>query len=183
VGAAAAAAVTATGASETDTASRGADEALRLVPLSATALALAAIRIALGCAGAGVARARGLDGGVALAEFLFGTGALAFAALADPRNRFLSLRGEPEAVPAGVSVEPVARAALTGMYPSTLALSALTIAALAFDPKLAAVLAGAIAGLGVAALVSGGQTAWQERSTRARLYADRRSKRLFARSY
>jgi hypothetical protein len=173
--------VTAGAASETDDASRGADEAPRLVPLSTSALVLAAIRIALGALGVALARARGLSGGVALAEFLFGTGALAFAALADPRRQFFSLRGEAESIPADATFEPVARAALRGMYPSTLAVSALTAASLVFDAKLAAVLAGAVAGLGVAALISGGQALWEERTGRLRLYADRRTRRLFAR--
>lgn len=175
--------MTAGAASETDDASRGAEEAPRLVPLSTSALALAAIRIALGGVGVAVARVRGLDGGVALAEFLFGTGALAFAALADPRRQFSRLRGEAEPVPPGATLEPAARAALAGTYPSTLAVSALTAAALVFDAKLAAVLAGAVAGLGVAALISAAQALWEEWTGRVRLYADRRTRRLFARPF
>jgi hypothetical protein len=175
--------VTAGAASETDDASRGADEAPRLVPLSTSALALAAIRIALGAVGVALARVRGLESGVALAEFLFGTAALGFAALADPRRQFVGLRGEAMPVPPGATLVPASRAALAGMYPSTLAVSALTAAALVFDAKLAAVLAGAVAGLGVAALVSGTQALWEERTRRVRLYADRRTRRLFARRY
>ncbi len=67
--------------------------------------------------------------------------------LNDPRRRFFKSR------PAAAD-DPWWRAALHGTYPSTLGLAALTGIALAFSPVLAAVLAGIIAGLGIAGLTT-----------------------------
>jgi hypothetical protein len=79
----------------------------------------------------------------------FALGALggAIFVLNDPRRRF---------VRAGqvVSEEQWWRTALRGTYPSTLGLAVLTGIALAFSPILAAVLAGIIAGLGIAGVTA-----------------------------
>jgi hypothetical protein len=59
------------------------------------------------------------------------------------------------------------------MYPSTIGLTAVTAVALVVRPELAAVLAGILAGLGLAALWSAGQLALWERELGGRLFAER----------
>ncbi len=75
---------------------------------------------------------------------------------------------------------PNRRALALAMYPSTIGLSAVTLVALAVRPELAAVLAGILAGLGLAALYSAGQLALWERELGGRLYLERgRAGRIF----
>ena len=48
------------------------------------------------------------------------------------------------------------------LFPSTVGVTLLAAAALAVDPRLAAILAGALAGMGTASLAYGVQLAWWE---------------------
>ena len=174
--------MTAGAASETNETSRGAAEAPRLVGLSTAPLAVAPIRIGLGLLGLAGAGLRGLSWNVAGAEFVLGTAVFAFAALADPRRRFFRLKDEEaEPVPAAATFEPVGRVALLATYPSTVGLAALTAISLAFNTALAAVLAGGVAGLGVAGAISGALIALGERAEGVRLYVERGGRRLFVR--
>jgi hypothetical protein len=66
--------------------------------------------------------------------------------LTDPRSRLLKLPPQER------RIEPWWKTALRATYPSTLGLALLAAVALAFSPMLAAVLAGVIAGLGVAGI-------------------------------
>jgi hypothetical protein len=174
--------VTAGAASETNETSRGAAKAPRLVGLSTAPLAVAPIRIGLGLLGLVGAGVRGLSWGVAGAEFALGTAVFAFSALADPRRRFFQLKDEErEPVPTDATFEPLGRVALTATYPSTIGLAVLTCASLPFNAALAAVLAGGVAGLGVAGAITGALIAMAERADGVRLYLERGGRRLFVR--
>ena len=173
--------MTAAGASETNGSSRGAAEAPRLVGLSTAPLAVAPIRFTVGLLGIAGAALRGLSWNVASAEFIFGAAVFSFAALADPRRHFFRLKDDAEPVPAGATFEPLGRVALLATYPSTIGLAALTGVSLAFNPALAAVLAGGAAGLGIAGAFTGAQIALRERAEGVRLYVERGGRRrLFA---
>ena len=167
-------------ASEENETSRDAAEAPRLVGLSTAPLVVAPIRIGLGLLGMAGATLRGLSWSVAAAEFVLGTAVFAFAALADPRRHFFRLKDEAEPVPADATFEPLGRVALVATYPSTVGLAALTGVSLAFNAALAAVLAGGVAGLGVAGAITGAQIAMRERAGGVRLYVERGGRRLFA---
>jgi len=172
--------VTAGVASEENETSRDAAEAPRLVGLSTAPLVVAPIRIGLGLLGMAGATLRGLSWSVAAAEFVLGTAVFAFAALADPRRHFFRLKDEAEPVPADATFEPLGGVALVATYPSTVGLAALTGVSLAFNAALAAVLAGGVAGLGVAGAITGAQIAMRERAGGVRLYVERGGRRLFA---
>jgi hypothetical protein len=104
----------------------------------------------------------------------FAAGALATAVLVsnDPRARFRRAPGEPEPLPAGARVAPAWLHALHAALPSTVGVSILAAATLAFRPALAALLAGILAGLGAAALL-------RVRGVDERLYVDPRRQALF----
>jgi len=172
--------VTAGAASEKNETSRDAAEAPRLVGLSTAPLVVAPIRIGLGLLGMVGATLRGLSWSVAAAEFVLGTSVFAFAALADPRRHFFRLKDEAEPVPADATFEPLGRVALLATYPSTVGLAALTGVSLAFNAALAVVLAGGVAGLGVAGAITGAQIAMRERVGGVRLCVERGGRRLFA---
>ena len=172
--------MTAGAASERNETSRDAAEAPRLVGLSTAPLVVAPIRIGLGLLGMAGAALRGLSWSVAAAEFVLGTSVFAFAALADPRRHFFRLKDEAEPVPADATFEPLGRVALLATYPSTVGLAALTGVSLAFNAALAVVLAGGVAGLGVAGAITGAQIAMRERVGGVRLCVERGGRRLFA---
>jgi hypothetical protein len=109
--------------------------------------ALAAIRFGLAGAGLGAAIAAGASRNAGVLGFALGAVGGAVFVLNDPRRRFLKATPPP-------GDEPWWRTALRWTYPSTLGLAALTGIALAFSPVLAAVLAGIIAGLGIAGLTA-----------------------------
>jgi hypothetical protein len=123
---------------------------------------------------------RGLSWSVAGAAFLLGTGGFAFSALADPRRQFFRIRGEAEPVPANASFEPRLRVALSALYPSSIGLAVLSAVALAFNPALAAVMAGGLAGLGVAGAITGAGIVLRERSGGVRHYIERGGRRIYS---
>ncbi|SRR6266566_3188439 len=112
------------------------------------------IRIGLGVVWLAAARLGGASGRAALLAFAIGTFGLAFAALNDPRRRFVQRAVEPLEAPADAVVDPRWRQALGAMLPSTAGVSILAAIALVPQPTLAALLGGVSAGLGLAALIS-----------------------------
>jgi hypothetical protein len=128
------------------------------------------------------ALALGLDRSVGLVAFVFGAGILLVSALADPRRRFLAPEQEPLPAPPDARYESKAELARAAIFPSTVGVTVLAAAALAFDLTLGAVLAGAVAGMGLAALVSAARIAEQERREGVRFYVGRGGgRRLYAR--
>lgn len=108
--------------------------------------------------------------------------------LQDPRRRPLgrALGQVPERpsteLPPGAVVESSAQMIRGMLFPSTIGLTLLAAVALAAGrPVLAAILAGCLAGLGVAALARGGLLLAEERRRGVALLADRRTRRLYER--
>ena len=172
----------ASGSSGTEAASR-ALEAPRLARLLWVPLLVAPIRLALGALGVVGARLAGLDADRALITFALGAGVMMVSALGDPRARLLGARGEPEPVPANAIFASPLEIAARAAFPSTVGVAVLAGVALAFEPVLASVLAGLLAGMGLAALVSIVQLASEERRAGVELYAESgRGRRRFIRS-
>lgn len=152
----------------------------RVARVSSAQLVVAAIRLAVGVALALVADALGGQGRAGIA---FAAGALAVAvfALQDPRQRMLEARSEPSSpLPEDAVVESRAQTARVMLFPSTVGLMLLTAIALAVGrPVLAALLAGCLVGLGIAALVRGGMLLAEERRRGVALLADMRTRQLY----
>jgi hypothetical protein len=134
----------------------------RLVFVAPIRFVLAAICLA--CAWADGAKQPG-----ASAAFAFGCIGLAVVALTDRRAVLLG-RVARARVPEGARFAGRWDAALSACVPSTIAVTVMSLVALIFEPTLAALLAGAVAGLGVAGLVAGVQVALQEREEHVELY-------------
>ncbi len=153
---------------------------MTLARLSLAALLVAPVRIALGLVGLGIAVALGEDGTSAGLAFAVGALGTAFALVADRRGVILAQRSEPEPAPADASFEPRLVLVRKAMMPSTVGVSALAAIAFAVgQPGLGALLAGALAGMGLASLVHGATLTAQERASGAALYLDRRGGRLY----
>jgi hypothetical protein len=153
---------------------------MRLARLSLAALLVAPIRIVLGLIGFALAIARGEKATAAGLAFAVGTFGMAFAIVADRRGGIFAQRSKPEPVPSGAAFESRLELVCRAMLPSTVGVSALAaIAFAAGEPGLGALLAGAVAGMGLASLVYGGVMAWQERESGAALYLDRRGGRVY----
>jgi hypothetical protein len=135
-------------------------------------LLIGPLRLALGIVWLGAARAVGGSGSAALLAFAAGAFAMAFLVWNDPRARFRHAPSRPEALPAGANVAPAWLHAVHAAFPSTVGVSVLAAVMLAFNPTLTALLAGILAGLGVAALL------WAY-SIDGRLYVDPRGRVLF----
>jgi len=151
----------------------GAD-APALVNARVQALLIAGLRLGLAFAAVGLARVRGLDPGPAAGSFALGAGLLLIALPASLTRRSGRRRvAEAAPFPEGAAVMPHRRALVLAMYPSTIGLTAVTAIALAVKPELAAVLAGILAGLGLAALYSAGQLALAEHELGGHLFAER----------
>jgi hypothetical protein len=113
-------------------------------------------------------------------SFLVGAVFIAFAALVDRRSLLLRNRDvEPEPLPAGAVHDPNWRVALAAAIPSTLGLAVFSIVALlAGQDVLAALLGGAVAGLGVAAAIGLVPLLAWERKSAVRLYAGPHGRRF-----
>ena len=110
----------------------------------------------------------------------FALGALAATVFLASDRRFASRAlDEPAALPADAEIVPPLRAALYGLVPSTVGASALALVSLAFEPVLAALLAGVVAGMGIASSASLYSVEAAERRGGVRLYAERGRGRLF----
>jgi hypothetical protein len=148
-------------------------EAPALVEARARALLIAPVRLALALAALALGRVRGVEAGAAGGIFALGAGLLLFAVLASSRRRRAWARiAEAEPAPADASVEPWRRTLLAATYPSTIGLTILTTVALVADPRLAMLLAGILAGLGLAALGFAAQLAAWERERHGRLLVE-----------
>ena len=128
----------------------------------------------LALAGLALAPVRGVEAGAAVGIFGLGAGLLLFAVMASARRRRAWARiVDAGAPPAQASVEPWRRTLLAATYPSTLGLTGLTAAALVANARLAAFLAGLLAGLGLAALGFAARLAAWERDRHGRLLVER----------
>jgi hypothetical protein len=161
----------------------GGDPALVVYRVSTAQLVVAPIRFALGVALLALAVALGASRGPAGLAFAAGAFGLAFSAFADPRRRFLAAKGEPQPLPESASVEGRLALARATIFPSTVGVSILTVVALALGQGvLAALLAGALAGMGLAAALGGADLLLHERQRHVAVFADRRSRRLYERA-
>lgn len=130
--------------------------------------------------GLALALARGVEGGVALGLSGLGAGVLLFAVFASTRRRrdWAQIVGA-EPAPTELRVESRGRSLAVATYPSTIGVT-LVLVALWPDPRLAALLAGILAGLGVAALVFAVQLSAWERLRLGRILVERgRKGRVF----
>jgi hypothetical protein len=134
-------------------------------------LILSGIRLGLAALGVAGSLAAGTEGAAAGVALALGAGICSLALVTDRRWLLLG-RPEAEALPADVRRAPLARAVAEGMLPSTAGVALLAAVSLFFEPLLAAVLAGILAGMGIVGLVSCAEVALWERRTGARLYAD-----------
>ena len=141
---------------------------------------VAPIRFALGAVCTLLAWAAGASGAVAAVSFALGCVGLAVVALSDRRAVLL---GRPQHVPVPDGAHYAGRleTALAACLPSTVALMVFSLVALLFEPTLAALLAGGIAGLGLAGLVSGLRLALQEREERVELFVAKGSRLVYER--
>ena len=110
------------------------------------------IRLLLGIVFLAAARAAGGSSGGTLVAFAAAALAMAFLLPNDPRARFRRARDEPAELPADARVAPAWQHAAHAALPSTVGVTILAAVILPFRPTLAALLAGILAGLGIAAL-------------------------------
>jgi hypothetical protein len=87
---------------------------------------------------------------------------------------------EAAEVPPGASRAALREGVVAALFPSSVGVAVLAAAALALDARLAAILAGLLAGMGFASLVSAARVLTWERRRAVRLLADAGSERLFA---
>ena len=132
------------------------------------------LRLVLSGAFLVAARAAGATSRPALLAFVGGAFGVAFLAWSDSRARFLRASREPVELPADARVAPAWLHAVHASLPSTAGVSLLAAVALVFQPTLTALLAGVLAGLGVAALVAA-------YGIDSRLYLDPRTRAVFRR--
>lgn len=135
-------------------------------------LLIAPLRLVLSLVWLGAARAVGAANGAALLAFAAGAFGTVFLASNDPRARFRRDGGDPVQLPDDARVAPAWLHAAHAAFPSTVGVSVLAAVALAFQPELTALLAGVLAGLGLAALL----VAYR---TDGRLYLDPRRRVVF----
>jgi hypothetical protein len=115
-------------------------------------LLVAPLRLVLSGVSLVAARAAGAAGGSAYLAFVGGAFASLLLVTNDPRARF-HRAAEPEQLPADAQVAPAWLHAVHAALPSTVGVSVLAAATLAFKPTLTALLAGILAGLGIAAVL------------------------------
>jgi hypothetical protein len=152
----------------------------RLVRLAFVPLVLAPIRLGLAALGLLAALLVGADGAVAGTAFAFGAG-VTFALLLTDRRSILARRPAVEPMPPGALHGPWSRVVLSQLFPSTAGLTVLAAVSIGLDGALTAALAGLIAGMGLAAVVSSLRIAGWERREHAHLLGEvGRGRRLFA---
>ena len=142
-------------------------ESIRLRLLLVGPLRLALSMVWLGAAYAVGGSSRGM-----LLAFGAGAFGMAFLLPNDPRARFRPASAEPTELPADATVAPPWLHAFHASLPSTVGVSVLAAATLAFNTTLTALLAGILAGLGLFALLRG-------YGVDPRLYVDRHQRVLF----
>lgn len=119
---------------------------------------VAPLRLALSVALLVAARAAGSPRDPALLSFASAAFVTFFFTANDPRARSRDASAEPAELPADAKVAPTWAHAVHASFPSTVGVSILAAVALAFQPTLAALLAGILAGLGAAAVLSAYRT-------------------------
>jgi hypothetical protein len=134
-------------------------------------LGLGVIRAALAALGFVAALAAGAERGPAALGLAFGAGVTAMALLSD-RRWTLGRQPELHPLPDGIEPRGLGDAIARGLLPSTAGVSALLVIALAFEPVLSAVLAGVLAGMVIAGLVSLTDLVMREYRDGVLLYAD-----------
>ena len=141
---------------------------------------VAPIRFGLGAVCTVLAWVAGARGSVAAVGFALGCVGLAVVALTDRRSALL---GRPDHVPVPDDSHYAGRleTALAACLPSTVALTVFSLIALLVEPALAALLAGGIAGLGLAGLVSGLRLSLDEREERVELFVAKGSRLIYER--
>ena len=139
------------------------------------------VRIGLGLALLGVALGGDAPARSVVLAFLVGAVFMALAALADRRTLLLRPPREPEPLPPDSVREANWRIALEAALPSTVGVSVLGAVGLATGNEvLAALLAGGVAGMGIASALSLFPLLAWERERGARLYAGRGGRRFVA---
>ena len=111
------------------------------------------LRLVLSVVWLAAARAAGGAAGPTLLAFAAGAFAMAFLVWNDPRAGFRQAPAEPAQLPAEASVAPAWAHVVHAAMPSTVGVSVLAAVTLPFEPTLSALLAGILAGLGLAALL------------------------------
>lgn len=154
---------------------------LRLQSLRRRALVIAPIRLALAGAGLAAAVTAGSQQAGALLACGGATVATLLLVIADPRARFFQIPEDPPAAPADAREDGLWRLALGAAFPSTAGVAVLLAVALAVEPTLAAMMAGILAGLGLAALVGAVELTALERRRACRLYVERGTSRVLSR--
>jgi hypothetical protein len=154
---------------------------VRIQSLSRRALAVAPVRLVLGGAGVAAAIAAGSSSAAALLAFAAATIGLLVVVAADPRRLFFRMPDDPAEAPGDALEDGTLRLVWTALFPSTAGLMALLAVSLAFEPTLAAVMAGILAGLGIAALVGGLELLLRERTDGRRLFVVRGTQHVVVR--
>jgi hypothetical protein len=155
---------------------------MRVAAVRTRLLLMAPIRIGLGVVLLGASFAGDERPRPVGAAFLVGAVFITFAALADRRSLLLRAGElEPEPLPAGAVRDPYWRIAVTAALPSTIGLSVLSVIALAAGNEvLGALLAGSVAGLGIATLIGLFPLLVWERKRAVRLYVGPHGRRFVA---
>lgn len=117
-------------------------------------LLIAPVRLALSIVWLVAARADGARSAATLIALVAGAFASAFLVTNDPFARFRTAPDKVAELPAGATVATPWLHALHAALPSTVVVSVLAAIALLFQPTLTALLAGLLAGMGVAALIA-----------------------------
>jgi len=143
---------------------------------------LAGARLVLSLLLLAAALLAGVRTGRALGGFALGAAFLAFAARIDRRALLLGRDRAAVPMPPEARSDPWWRVAAEGMLPSTAGLSAMAIVALATgNLLLGAILAGSVAGLGIAAALAWVEIAALESREHARFFVEvGRGRRVFA---
>ena len=144
---------------------------LRLVRVLWGLLGVTPLRFVLAAGALLAAIAGGAEGDPARVAFVLGLVGGAGLVLGDPRRRMLRREIVLRPAPDEFDLEEPWRSSLRALYPSSLGLTVLSLVALAWDPVLSAVLAGVIAGLGVAGLIAAVEVALQERRLGGRVFS------------
>jgi hypothetical protein len=117
-------------------------------------LLIAPLRLALSVVWLVAARADGAGSGATLVAFVAGAFASAFLVANDPFAPFRKARDKAAELPADAAVAPAWRHVVHAALPSTAGVSVLAAIALVFQPALTVLLAGLLAGMGVAAAIA-----------------------------
>jgi hypothetical protein len=117
-------------------------------------LLIAPLRLVLSAVWVVAARVDGARSSTTLIAFVAGAFASAFLVANDPFARFRRNPGKAAGLPAGATVAPAWLHVVHAAVPSTFGVSVLAAISLLLQPALTALLAGLLAGMGVAALVA-----------------------------